>query len=67
MGLPPIKDDWFSLHDCYVYGNQNAVELLEQNLQEEESALNKLKAIASEFDVAEDADAEEARTTTSRR
>ncbi len=28
MGLPPLKDDWFSLHDYYVYGNQNAVELL---------------------------------------
>jgi ferritin-like metal-binding protein YciE len=28
-----------------------AVELLEQNLQEEEGALNKLKMIASEFDV----------------
>ena len=48
-------------------GMADAVELLEQNLQEEESALNKLKAIASEFDVAEDAEAEEARTTPSRR
>ena len=48
-------------------GMADAVELLEQNLQEEESALNKLKAIASEFDVAEDAEAEEERTTTSRR
>jgi ferritin-like metal-binding protein YciE len=48
-------------------GMADAVELLEQNLQEEESALNKLKAIASEFDVAEDAEAEEARTTSSRR
>ncbi|QEH38357.1 Phosphoenolpyruvate synthase [Aquisphaera giovannonii] len=28
MGLPPLKDDWFSLHDFYVYGNQNAVDLL---------------------------------------
>jgi rifampicin phosphotransferase len=28
MGLPPLKDDWFSLHDYYVYGNQNAVALL---------------------------------------
>jgi ferritin-like metal-binding protein YciE len=32
----------------------DVVELLEQNLQEEESALNKLKTIASEFDVEED-------------
>lgn len=35
-------------------GLSAAVELLEQNLQEEEGALNKLKAIASEFDVIED-------------
>lgn len=34
-------------------GLSDAVELLEQNLQEEESTLNRLKAIASEFDVAE--------------
>ena len=32
-------------------GLSDAVELLEENLQEEEAALNKLKAIASEFDV----------------
>jgi ferritin-like metal-binding protein YciE len=35
-------------------GYSDAVELLEQNLQEEEATLNKLKAIASEFDVAEE-------------
>jgi ferritin-like metal-binding protein YciE len=40
-------------------GMTDAVELLEQNLQEEESALNKLKMIASEFDVAEEAEADE--------
>ena len=39
-------------------GMADAVDLLEQNLQEEEMALNKLKAIASEFDVAEDVDEE---------
>ncbi len=37
-------------------GLSDAVELLEQNLQEEEMTLNRLKAIASEFDVAEEAD-----------
>lgn len=37
-------------------GMSDAVELLEQNLQEEEMTLNKLKAIASEFDVAEEAE-----------
>jgi ferritin-like metal-binding protein YciE len=36
-------------------GLSDAVELLEQNLQEEEMTLNKLKAIASEFDVEEEA------------
>src|SRR5215204_2975400 len=48
-------------------GMTDAVELLEQNLQEEEMTLNKLKAIASEFDVAEetDEDLEEEDETTS--
>jgi ferritin-like metal-binding protein YciE len=40
-------------------GLSDAVELLEQNLQEEETTLNRLKAVASEFDVAEEAEAEE--------
>jgi ferritin-like metal-binding protein YciE len=47
-------------------GMTDAVELLEQNLQEEEMTLNKLKAIASEFDVAEEAEEEE-ETSPSRR
>ncbi len=41
-------------------GMSGAVELLEQNLQEEEMALNKLTAIASEFDVAEEMEEEDA-------
>ena len=47
----------------------DAVELLEQNLQEEEAALNKLKALASEFDVTEEGEEleEEEETTSSRR
>jgi len=40
-------------------GLSDAVELLEQSLQEEETTLNKLKAIASEFDVAEETEDEE--------
>ncbi len=40
-------------------GMTDAVELLEQNLQEEEAALNKLKMIASEFDVTEEMEEEE--------
>jgi ferritin-like metal-binding protein YciE len=55
-------------------GMPDAVELFEQNLQEEESTLNKLKVIASEYDVAEEDDEEEeeeetvgARRTSSRR
>lgn len=39
-------------------GMTEAVDLLEQNLQEEEMTLNRLKAIASEFDVAEESDEE---------
>jgi len=39
-------------------GLTDAVELLEQNLQEEEIALNKLKAIASGFNVAEESESE---------
>lgn len=35
-------------------GLADAVELLEQNLQEEEATLNRLKMIASEYDVAEE-------------
>lgn len=53
-----------SLHD--------AAALLEETLEEEEAALNKLKAIASEFDVADQTPADEleddvAETTSSRR
>ena len=40
-------------------GMGDVVDLLEQNLEEEEMTLNRLKAIASEFDVAEEADEEE--------
>jgi len=40
-------------------GMRDAVELLEQTLQEEEAALNKLKMIASEFDVEEEVEEEE--------
>jgi ferritin-like metal-binding protein YciE len=40
-------------------GMGEVVDLLEQNLLEEEMTLNRLKAIASEFDVAEEADEEE--------
>jgi ferritin-like metal-binding protein YciE len=49
-------------------GMSDAVDLLEENLQEEETALNALKAISSEFDVTEEADEEsEADRATSRR
>ena len=53
-------------------GMSDAVELLEETLQEEEAALNKLKTIASEFDVADETEdseemEEEEETTPSRR
>lgn len=44
-------------------GMTDAVELLEQNLQEEEATLNKLKAVASEFDVSEEMEEEEEEET----
>jgi ferritin-like metal-binding protein YciE len=44
-------------------GLTDAVELLEQNLQEEEATLNKLKAVASEFDVSEETEEEEEEET----
>ncbi len=28
MGLPPFQGDWFQWFDHYIYGNQNAVELI---------------------------------------
>jgi ferritin-like metal-binding protein YciE len=40
-------------------GMTDAVELLAQNLQEEEAALNTLKAIASEFDVTDESEKDE--------
>ena len=40
-------------------GLAEVVELLEENLQEEEATLNKLKAIASEFDVSEEMEGDE--------
>lgn len=49
-------------------GMNDAVELLEQSLQEEENTLNKLKAIASEFEVTDESEeAEEEETTSSRK
>jgi len=49
-------------------GMTDAVELLEQNLQEEEATLNRLKALASEFDVTEEGEElEEEEATSSRR
>ena len=52
-------------------GLSDAVELLEQNLHEEETALNNLKTIASEFEVADESDEnvhdEEEETSSSRR
>ena len=49
-------------------GMNDAVELLEQTLQEEENTLNKLKAIASEFEVTDESEeAEEEEETTSSR
>jgi ferritin-like metal-binding protein YciE len=48
-------------------GMSDAVDLLEQSLHEEETALNTLKALASEFDVAEADEEAEAAHASSRR
>jgi ferritin-like metal-binding protein YciE len=49
-------------------GMGDAVELLEQTLQEEETTLNKLKAISSEFEVTDESEEmEEEETSSSRR
>lgn len=48
-------------------GLTDAVDLLEQSLQEEEAALNRLKVFASEFDVAEDMEEEPAGARSRRR
>ena len=49
-------------------GMRDAVALLEESLQEEETTLNKLKAIASEFEVADESETtDEEETTGSRR
>ncbi len=50
MGFPPFNGKWFAMHDHYIYGNQNAVELyarqtpfLVRNLEELRAALPKLR------------------------
>ena len=48
-------------------GMAEAVELLEQNLEEEEATLNKLKMIASEYDIAEEDQEREETSGTPRR
>ena len=58
-GLPPASQAYENLIDIAdKVSLTDAVELLEQNLQEEEIALNKLKAIASGFNVAEESESE---------
>jgi hypothetical protein len=32
MGLPSFGDKWFAMKDCYIYGNQNAVELYSRRI-----------------------------------
>lgn len=43
MGLPSFEGKWFGLHDGYVYGNQNAVELYQGRLPIE--ALGDMQAL----------------------
>ena len=50
MGFPPFNGKWFGMHDHYIYGNQNAVELygrrapfIVRNIDELRAALPKLR------------------------
>ena len=50
MGFPPCNGKWFGMHDHYIYGNQNAVELygrrtpfLVGNLEELRAAIPRLR------------------------
>jgi phosphoenolpyruvate synthase/pyruvate phosphate dikinase len=51
MGLPPLKEDWFTLIDHYVYGNQNAVELLASYRPMRARTLEELVAEFPDFDI----------------
>jgi pyruvate,water dikinase len=44
MGFPPFKGKWFGMHDHYVYGNQNAVELFLRRSPLEIRSLDDLRA-----------------------
>lgn len=45
MGLPPYDGKWFALFGCYVYGNQNAVELYARRSPAAVRALGELEAL----------------------
>jgi pyruvate,water dikinase len=50
MGFPPFSGKWFEMHDHYIYGNQNAVELyarrapfIVRNIEELRAAVPRLR------------------------
>ncbi len=45
LGFPPFNGTWFGLHDHYVYGNQNAVELYLKRAPFAIRSLDDLKAL----------------------
>ena len=45
MGFPPFQGKWFGMHDHYIYGNQNAVELYLNRIPLRLESLAQLEAI----------------------
>ncbi|MEN9848359.1 MAG: hypothetical protein RL368_1099 [Pseudomonadota bacterium] len=44
MNYPPFQGQWFDVHDHYLYGNQNAVEIYTQGMPFKIKSLDDLKA-----------------------
>ncbi|MHC5108322.1 MAG: PEP/pyruvate-binding domain-containing protein [Planctomycetota bacterium] len=49
MGLPPFDGKWFDLHDHYVYGNQNLVEIYALRLPIYVTTLDDLRPLIPEL------------------
>jgi rifampicin phosphotransferase len=45
MGFPPFQGKWFGIHEHYIYGNQNAVELYLKRIPLRLDSLAQLEAI----------------------
>ncbi len=45
MGFPPFSGEWFGMHDHYIYGNQNAVDLYAKRMPFTLRSLSDLPAL----------------------